>query len=114
MTHYRVERSGALDLEFEGTLLADVSSRLDGQQRWTEVRIYKTSTNRYVTEMLGMSEVRGERERREVHVVDDRDGLIAALHRKGEGGRSYLTKTALDALDAAALHDPAIRPTERI
>jgi hypothetical protein len=114
MTAFRIERSGALDLEFNGELLADVSSRLDNQPRWTEVRIYKTSSGKYVTETLGLSEYRGERERRDVQIVDNVPGLVTALHRTGEGGRRYLTKTALDALDEAALQDPAIKPTERI
>lgn len=116
MTLYRIERSGALDLEFDGELLADVSSRLDKKApRWTEVRIFKTSTGRYVTEVLGLSEMRGERERREVHVVEDAAGVIKALHRKSDdGNREYLTKTALDALDEAALKDPTLRPAERI
>jgi hypothetical protein len=112
---YRIERSGALDLEFDGELLADVSSRLDKQPRWTTVRIYRTSTGRYVTEVLGQSEIRGERERREVHVVDNAPDVIKALHRKSEDGtRSYLTKTALDALDEAATKEPSLRPAERI
>lgn len=112
---YRIERSGALDLEFDGEIIADVSSRLERQPRWTEVRIYKTSTGKFVTEVLGLSDYAGERERREVHVVADAEGVIQALHRRSEDGtRSYLTKTALDALDEAATKEPSLRPAERI
>lgn len=116
MEPFRIERTGALDLEFEGELLADVSSRLDNAPRWTEVRIYRTSTGRYVTEQIGLSVYASEKERRDVRVVESPDDLPKALERVSNDGRSYLTKTVLDALDEAAERDPAIRgvTTERI
>lgn len=113
MSRYRIERPGALDLEFDGQLLSNVSSREGTALRWTEVRIYRTSTGRYVTEVVGRSVADGEKDRLDVKIVDNPQELPKALERQPGG---YLTMIALDALDDAADHDPAIRPvvTERI
>jgi hypothetical protein len=113
MQHFRIERTGALDLEFEGTVLTDLSSQEDNIPRWTEIRIYKTSRGSYVTEMVGATTVSGERERRDVKIVNSPAELADALKRQPRG---YLTKLALEALDEAAENDPDIRPavTERI
>jgi hypothetical protein len=113
MTHFRIERTGSLDLEFEGMLLADISSREEASPRWTEIRIYRTSRGSYVTEMIGATTVPGERERRDVKVLNDPTEIPEALKRQPRG---YLTILALEALDLAAEKDPALRPvaTERI
>lgn len=111
--HFRLERTGALDIEFEGSVLADLSSREDDADRWTEIRIYKSSTGRYVTEVIGRTIVPGERDRVDVRVVELPEDLPVALQRQPRG---YLTLLAREALDVAAEHDPTIRPavTERI
>lgn len=115
-SHYRLERTGAVDLEFEGRVIANVTSRLDeSAPRWTEIVVYRTTGGKYVVEVIGMSTYRGEKERRDVKIADSPEGLVEALHRQGSNG-PYLTRTALDALDAAAENDPRVKPviTERL
>jgi hypothetical protein len=50
-------RTAMVDLQFEGETLCNVSTREPGQSRWTEIRIYKTVTNRWVSEILGRSNI---------------------------------------------------------
>lgn len=118
MPAFRIERDGNLDLAFNGEKLADISSRepgeappLEGQplpgfHRWTEIRIYRTSTGKYVTEMIGRSIVDGERDRIDVRVHHQPGDVPDGLRRQP---KNYLTKLALEALDEAAENDPALR-----
>lgn len=112
MDRYRLPRPGQLDLAFEGVLLADISSRdEEHQERWSEIRIYKTSTEKYVTEMIGKSIVRGERDRVQIHVADTPAEVIEGLKRtRPSDGLRYLTNLGLEALDMAAEKDPALAP----
>jgi hypothetical protein len=115
MTRFRLERNGTIDLEFDGELLADVSSRLEDARRWLEVRIYKTASGKYVTELVGETTVPGEGTRRTVRVIDKPEDLHEGLTRDpGDGRQPFITKTALDALDDAARKDPSIITTEMI
>ena len=126
MTAYRLTRAGDVDLEFTGECLADTSSRERADQpRWSEVRIYRTDSGKYVTEMIGRSIVPGEIDRINVQVVDQPDGIRAALARKGDNrytkvpgnpNRPYLTELAIEAMEAAGERDEAIKATlvERI
>jgi hypothetical protein len=41
-------------IEFEGDLIGEATNRMD-QPRWTEVRIYRTDTGRFVSEVVGRS-----------------------------------------------------------
>lgn len=118
MATYRLTRAGAVDLVFEGECLADVSSR-DGsaQQRWSEVRIYRTASGRYVTGMTGRSVVPGEVDRIDVKVVERAEEIGAALSRRGndrntvnpgDPNRPYLTELALEAMALAGEQDDAI------
>lgn len=120
MKPYRLQRAGAVDLAFEGECLADLSSRESGRPRWTEIRIYRTSTGKYVTEVVGRSSVPSEVDRLNVRVVDTADGIAEALARKGndrhtivpgDPNRSYLTELAIEAIEKAAESDEAIKAT---
>lgn len=43
-------------IEFEGTLIGSASTRKhDRQDRWTEIHIYRTTTDKYVVQRLGCS-----------------------------------------------------------
>ena len=113
MTHFVIERAGDVDLAFDGECLIDVSSRKPGQDYWTEIRIYRTDSGKYVSEHVGCSAL-GERDRRNVQVVDDPAQLREALKRRkkapGEtvAKPAYLTDFALSVLEDAADIDPAI------
>lgn len=108
-TAFRLQRTGDPDLVFDGDVLVDLSTREPGQTRWTEYRIYKTVSGRWVTEMLGRSAMYDEHDIRKVTVcstpVEVRDSL-RRVDKARQTTKPYLTHSALDALDEAARHDP--------
>ena len=53
-TTYRVQDRYE-QIEFSGTLLADVSTETPDSDRWTEIRIYRTIAGSYVVERVGRS-----------------------------------------------------------
>ena len=112
MTHFQIERTSDLPLEFDGELLADVTSRDPRlvQERWTEHRIYRTSTDVYVVETVGRSTKQGEIDRRTAVVCDRAKDIPAAL----KAPRTYLTFLAREALDVANMNDPDVPLTERV
>jgi hypothetical protein len=104
MTAYQLARPGQIYLSFEGELLAEVDSKdSDDQRRWTEIRIYRTDTDRWVTEIIGRSLVRGEKDRTKVAVCDTPAEVRVSLRREDQ--ISYLTNLALEALEVAAEAD---------
>jgi hypothetical protein len=121
MTTYVLARSGDVDLEFDGEILANESSRGEGivpgrpdrsanPRRWAEVRIYKlASGNGWVTEYVGKSAYPGEVDRPRVAVCRTPEEVREAL----KTGRSYLTNIAVDALAEAAEADPRLRAVTR-
>lgn len=48
-------RDGNRLLTFDGELLASITSRGDGKDRWTEMRVYKTQGGSYILEKVGRS-----------------------------------------------------------
>lgn len=42
MQHFTLPRDGQLDLQFEGMVIAHVSSRVSNQEPWEELTAYKT------------------------------------------------------------------------
>lgn len=121
MTSFRLPRTGDVDLAFEGTLLADESSRAGDASRWTEVRIYSTDSGKFVTEMVGRSIRPGETDRPTVVVHHDTETIRSAImHRAKHGpdqiGKPYLTDVAFNALYTAGQRDHRIMAilTERI
>lgn len=109
---YVVERTNDIPLEFDGELLGEVTSKHDrpNQARWTEHRIYRTTTGSYVVETVGKSVVDGEIDRCSATAVDDPKEIPAALR----APRTYLTLLARDVLDLANLHDDNVPITDRI
>lgn len=57
MAQYTVRDGRTRVIEFDGELLADVSSRRPGAPRWTELRLYRTDGGVYVLEKIGASTV---------------------------------------------------------
>jgi hypothetical protein len=54
---YQVRDGATRVVEFDGQLLAEVSSRRANAPRWTELRLYKTDGGMYVLEKVGASVV---------------------------------------------------------
>lgn len=112
--HYKLERSNDINLEFDGVLLADVSSAppkagwRGHQHRWTEYRIYKTRNDKYVVECVGRSTIKNEVDRSAVEVTDDPTQVSTLLR----VGRPYLTHLAREALEMAHDNDPSIPLTD--
>lgn len=50
-------RDAARTIEFEGTMLSDVSTETDSNPRWTEMELYLTVDGRYVLTIIGRSVV---------------------------------------------------------
>lgn len=108
MEPFRIERQTDIPLEFTGDKLVDLHSRDDErQERWQEIRIYRTNTGKYVTELVGQSTVRGERAFRTVKVVDNPAAVRQALKRE-KAGREFLNDLALEALEEAGKQDKAL------
>ena len=110
---FHIPRSGDVDLVFDGVCLVDVSTYQPGKAYWTEIRIFRTNAGKYVAEAVGRSDA-GDRDRRNVAVVDDPADLRTALKRRkrapGEVSAkpAYLTDFAISALRLAATIDPRV------
>lgn len=107
MQEFRIERQTDIPLIFDGDLLADMSSQEDGQDRWQEIRIYRTASGKYVTEVVGMSVLATDRIFRTVKIADTANDVREALFRH-RGERRYLNDLSLEALEEAAEMDPNI------
>lgn len=57
MTTYQVRDGQTRTIEFDGEMLAEVSSRRAHNPRWTELRLYRTDAGVYVLEKIGASVV---------------------------------------------------------
>lgn len=107
-TTFIVERFNRPAWEFEGELLADVSSYDSSDKRfWQEIRIYATTTGWYVTEVIRNTSIDGEPIIRNVHRYQRPEEVRKGLFRKHDG-RQFLTDLAADALEEAAKKVPAI------
>lgn len=111
MTEFRLERDNDVPLVFNGTILARSSSGQLGRERWTELTLYRTESDKYVVSIVGRSIHEDEFDRYTVRVVKTPQEVRKALHRKGDHGK-YLTYVALDLLDMAARHDPSFGELE--
>lgn len=106
---FKLERQTDIPLSFEGELLADETSRdQPDQPQWQEIRIYRTVTGKYVTEMVGETVIPGQRVFRTVNVYDDAADVRQGLYRM-KNGRKFLNDLAQDALRIAGDRDPGIR-----
>jgi hypothetical protein len=109
MPEFRVYRPKDIDLLFDGELLAEVSSReSEEQDRWTEIRIYRTTSGKYVTEEIGRTTVPDEVDIWDTRVHEDPHGIVKALRRRRADGRHFFTYTTLEAFDQAIAADPSL------
>ena len=98
----------ARTLEFEGVLIGESSSAESGKSHWIEIRVFKTSTGRYVIAYIGKTERPDEVDRPTAVVSETAQGAIEALYLQDGSGIRYLTKVARRALTAAAEVDDEI------
>lgn len=109
MPTFRLARPATVDLVFDGELLADVNSKDDPEQtHWTEIRIYRTDSGKYVCETIGRSALAHQKPRITVRVADSAAQVRDALQRGDPNDRVYLTDLALDAIAEATKNDPAV------
>lgn len=57
MTSFSVRNGRDQEIQFDGELLADVSSERPDAPRWMELRLYKTLSGTYILEKVGASKV---------------------------------------------------------
>lgn len=113
MTTYHLERVSDVDLVFDGELLSETSTD-EGGDRWTEVRVYRTVSDRWVVERTGQSRLEGEVPLVRATACDtpaDVRRAITSTHRDNPS-RYYVTDVAYEAVRLAAEADP--RLTEAI
>lgn len=106
---HRLRQDGDRDVSFDGVLLGSASSETPDSDRWFEVSIYRTVGGRYLVAGIGRSRVDGETDRHWVVECESGGDVVAALTRTDPEGIEYLTRTARDAIDAAAATDDSIR-----
>lgn len=115
MTTYRLERLADVDLVFDGELLSEESTwdeHGDEYQRWQDVCVYRTDSDRWVVARIGKSNFPGETDRPTVTVCNSPGQVRNAMtfrHRNKDGSsRSYVTDVCYEALRAAAAKDPRL------
>lgn len=107
--HYRLRRLANVDLEFDGDVIAHETSHEPGKSRWTEVRIYRTTTDKWVTEVTGCSAVSGETARIQATACATPEEVVNSFRLWSDRRRKYyFTNICLDALDSAATADPRL------
>lgn len=105
---FSIQRTKDVPLVFDGYLLAEMSSYHDTNQRWSEVRIFKTDSNKWVTEIVGRTTVPGEVVKRRVKVHHIIDSVRSGLERRDRNG-TYMTDLSFEALKIAAAQDPLLK-----
>lgn len=110
MTQFKLTNDGSRDVRFRGEKLADVSSHShfgSRQNRWTEMRLYRTEGGSLVLKILGRTCWQGESDRHSVAVLDDEAALVTKLIDGNDGELSDLAKELLSAADIDAALDVA-------
>lgn len=82
----RLRRDMKPSLDFEGWLLAAVSTHYEGKERWTELTLWAAESKvaMWVVEVVGRSSVEGEVDYRDATACDTLEELTAALSKNGE------------------------------
>ena len=73
-----VVRDKDTDIQFEGYLMAEVSSQdfNPGIKRWAILALYCTRGGKYICEQIGCSTIEGETDRCSGHVADTIDDVV--------------------------------------
>lgn len=112
MTEYKVPRPQDVALVFDGDLLAERSSEYVGASRWLETRVYRTTSGKYVTEMVGRTRMAGEADKITVNVYDKpadvRRGFLRTRTSGPRKGEQYLTVQAEETIADAAAKYPEL------
>lgn len=74
-----IKQSNGPEIEFHGQLLAEVSSRQPNKDRWTELRVYKSDTGKYITESVGQTVFDHEHVRCKAAVFDKLEDITQAF-----------------------------------
>lgn len=87
-----LDNDNAADVRFHGESIAEVSSYNpdDRPSRWTDMILYRSTTGKYVCQVIGRTTNEGERTRYTVHVCSDENELIEKL------GHGWLAKDLYD------------------
>lgn len=108
-----LQRHADVPLSFEGELIAEVSSEEDGNDRWEELRIWRTSSDRvpWVVQRIGKSTRRDEVD--VIHTFRCKSELMVRNKLKKQDSRQrdrwYMTDLSIQALETAAEADPRLR-----
>lgn len=106
---FTLKRDGDRSLVFDGSRLGAGSSRRHEAPRWFQVEIFRTESGRYVVAGAGKSVLPGEVDRCWAVECETPQEVVKALTRYDDDQVEYLTRTARDALEAAAESDVGIR-----
>lgn len=110
MQTFQVPRADNVDLVFDGVLLAEINSHDGRRPRWTELRIYRTTDGRYVTERIGRTSVEGEHDRVFTNVYENPADIRQGFLRPRPGQRDvwYMNDLAIECIELAAEQDQAV------
>lgn len=109
----KIKRDGNRDLLFSGTMLGHADGRTvsgPGQNRWSEVWLYRTDSGKYVWEHKYNSQWEGESGSHTANVYDSAEELIAGIEYREAAEHGYPRFGRLDkeCLEEAAKEDKAI------
>jgi hypothetical protein len=107
-TRYKLINDGARDVVFDGEELAEASSRSASgsrQNRWTELRLFRSEGGTLILKIVGRTLWQGESDRHEVVLCGTsgeggEEAVVTALM-AGNGGR--LSDLAKDLLEASGI-----------
>jgi len=109
LTHTERDPSRNRLFRFEGELLGEASSYMHGKDRWSEMRLYRTSLDEYVVEKMGNSSRPGDSIRSTIHHATTPQGAIESMQTSDDDGVVYFTRLARTVLDQACREDPDLR-----
>lgn len=101
--------NGDREVQFIGLLLGEASSADDVKPRWAEIRIFRTTSNRYVVAGVGRSQVNGEIDKHWVRVHDEPNGVIESMHLLDDHDSRYMPHVNKRALEQAIDKDDRLR-----
>ncbi len=110
MENYIVKRDGQRDLKFTGEIIGAASSRwLAGkeQNRWTEVKIYKTQSGKFVVETINYTQWQGELNNYRAEICDNPLQAMEELSYT-EDGSFYFSGVGKEALEEAIKEVPEL------
>ena len=111
MEKYTVKRDGEKDLRFTGEIIGESSSRwITGkeQNRWTEVRIYLTTSGKFVIEEAYYTQWQGEVGSSQAAICETVEALHGEMLALDEEELGFLSDVHKEALEEAIKHVPEL------